>query len=108
MIDTTHPLQLIMAPIAPDSRRLNPVSLAVMPHAKNFETNANTQMRMVYPQVTPLSSNPRLVLSPLSMKYYAEVSQLLRCGVRMRRDERTRGKNKMETRSSNFSTRAIA
>ena len=57
------------APMAPDSRRLKPVSLAVRPQAKNLDTNANTQMRMVYPQVTPLLSKPRLVFKPLRVKY---------------------------------------
>jgi hypothetical protein len=56
-------------PMADDSRRLNPNSLAAMAQAKNLEMNANTQMRMVYPHVMPLLSKPRFVRRPERVKY---------------------------------------
>lgn len=58
------------APIAPDSRKLNPASLAVTPHPRNLEKNATTQMRMTYAQVIPLFNNPRFVRRPDRTKYY--------------------------------------
>lgn len=55
--------------MAPDSRIVKPENLATMAHPRNLEKNAMTQMRMVYPQVTPLSSNPKFVFSPDEAKY---------------------------------------
>lgn len=69
----SYPLQLMRDPMAPDSRQLKPVPKAAAPHAKNLAEKATTQMRMVYPQVIPLSSKPRLVLSPERVKYYADM-----------------------------------
>lgn len=55
--------------MAPDSRMLKPDNLATMEHPRNLEKNAMTQMRMVYPQVTPLLSSPKFVFSPEEAKY---------------------------------------
>ena len=71
----THPLQLINAPMAPDSRKLNPRNLAVTAHPKNLEKKATTQIRTTYPQVIPLFKAPRLVLRPESAKYYDAISE---------------------------------
>ena len=61
-------------PMAPDSRRLKPISLAVIPHPRNLVKNETTQMRIVYPQVTPLFRRPKLVRRPERAKYYGQMS----------------------------------
>lgn len=101
-----YPLQLISAPTAPDSRQLKPNALAVIPHARNLEKKATTQMRMVYPQVTPLLSRPRLVLNPVNAKYCKETCEHHHRPWPLA--ELTRGMKISDTRSSSFSTRAIA
>lgn len=57
-------------PIAPDSRRLKPVSLAVVKQPVNLAKNETTQMRIVYPHVLPVFKRPRLVFRPEYAKYY--------------------------------------
>ena len=93
--------------MAPDSRRLKPISLAVIPHPRNLVKNETTQIRMVYPQVTPLFRRPKLVRRPERAKY---------CHVLHESDVRandnaprlTRGSRRIDNRSSSFSTREIA
>lgn len=101
------PLQLIKAPMAPDSRILKPKNFAAPKHAKNLERNATTQIKMVYPQVMPLSSKPRSVRNPEYVKYCNGYS-LAAEQRSLRRLLLTRGKKRMHTRSSSFSTSAIA
>lgn len=64
----SYPLQLIKTPIAPASRQLNPSNLEVVEAPVNFPTNATVMIRNVYPQVIPLLSSPKSVLSPDRVK----------------------------------------
>ena len=87
-------------PLAPDPQLVKSMSLAVIDQPKNLPKKAMVQMGMMYPQVIPSLSSPKLVLKPESMKYWrgahinnaqeSDESNLL-----------TKGKN------TRFSTRAI-
>jgi hypothetical protein len=93
--------------MAPDSRRLNPYALAAAKHAKNLDEKATRQMIIVYPQVTPLLSRPKLVFRPESVKYYGVYvhKYLPMSGYDTKL---TMGRSRMVTRSSIFSTNEIA
>ena len=64
-----YPLQLIRAPMAPDSRKLKPQNLAVMAQGRNLAQKETTHSKMVYPQVMPLFKRPKFVLRPERVKY---------------------------------------
>ena len=69
-VGLNYPLQLINAPIAADSRRLKPNSLAAAEQGTNLAKKDTVQSNNVQPQVTPSFSSPRLVRNPESVKYY--------------------------------------
>lgn len=66
----THPLQLIRAPMAPDSRKLKPHILAAMEQGRNLAQKETTHSKIVYPQVIPLFKRPKFVLRPERVKYW--------------------------------------
>jgi hypothetical protein len=66
----TYPLQLMRAPIAPDSRKLKPHNLAAMAQGRNFAEKETTHNKIVYPHVMPLFKRPKFVLRPERMKYW--------------------------------------
>ena len=72
-----YPLQLIRAPMAPDSRQLKPVQNAIPPHATNFDVKATTQMMTIYAQDKPVLSKPRFVLNPDKTKYCQDMRSLM-------------------------------
>ena len=63
------------APIAPDSRKLKPESLAAMAQGRNLARKETIHNKIVYPQVIPLFKRPKFVLRPEKVKY---------CGRRVR------------------------
>ena len=93
-------------PMAPDSRVEKPMSLAVIAQPRNLPKKATAQMRMTYPHVIPSLSSPRLVLKPDRAKYWR--SGQMSYAVKDLTNQPTRGMNTIQTRSSSFSTRAIA
>ena len=75
----TYPLQLMRAPIAPDSRKLKPESLAAIAQGRNLARKETTHSKIVYPQVIPLFKRPKFVLRPERAKYWKrQVSHTIR------------------------------
>ena len=62
-------MQLMRAPIAPDSRMLKPQNLATMAQGRNLARKETTHSKIVYPQVMPLFKRPKFVLRPERVKY---------------------------------------
>jgi len=65
----SYPLQLINVPMVVDSRQLNPASRAATEQPPNFPMYAVVHIAIVYPQMTPELSRPRLVERPERVKY---------------------------------------
>lgn len=58
---------------------------------------------MVYPQILPVLSKPRFVLSPDNVKYYKTERRLGLMELSVQQFVRTRGRKMIETMSSSFS-----
>ena len=93
--------------MAPASLHLKPKTRADPAHARNLDANATRQIRMVYPQAIPSFSKPRLVFKPDKVKYYMG-EKGVRVEVTILGQRRTMGRRRIDTRSSIFSTRAMA
>ena len=91
--------------MAVDSRQVKPANRAATEHPPNFPKKDVAQMAIVYPQMRPVLSRPRLVESPEIVKYYWQMDKISSHG---ELEKRTRGKKMITTASSSFSVMMMA